>query len=49
MIFSEGYFIDYIGLIGNDTLNFAWTKEEQEQVDKLYEELRKLAIKYMQE
>lgn len=41
----ENRFIDYVGLIGNDNLNFVITKEEQEKIDKLYDDLRKLAIK----
>lgn len=47
MDIPENYFIDYYGLIGNDNLNFIITKEEQEKIDKLYDDLRKLAIKYI--
>lgn len=47
MDIPENRFIDYVGLIGNDNLNFVITKEEQEKIDKLYDDLRKLAIKYI--
>lgn len=44
----DGKFIDYIGLLGKPE-NFIWTPEEENRVDKLFEEIKALANKMVKD